>query len=224
MRKGFNLRGNGSVSSIDFAMNSILPLTVLLLVSLLRVEGQRQPSLPQCMSIVADTGEWVIVPPVYEGDTLYFLLDRNSPNIVFEEFYAFDSDRYPHYEWLLKSAECKYENESIEFAFYCFQRPKKKIGAHYCIERKPLSFLDSITYHDEHWLMYHDRSLLKMVNTFEMTGPVLAPKARILDKGTISNDSITMYEVILDWREPTQENDYIDGDLINADSIGQKSF
>ena len=197
---------------------------ILLLMSLLHVEGLQQPSLQPCMSVVADTGEWVIVPLVYEGDTLYFLLDRNSPNIVFEEFYAFDSDRYPHYEWLLKSAACKYENESIEFAFYCFQRPKKKIGAHYCIERKPLSFLDSITYHDEHWLMYHDRSLLKMVNTFEMTGPVLAPKARILDKGTISNDSITMYEVILDWREPTQENDYIDGDLINADSIGQKSF
>ena len=205
-------------------MNSILPLTVLLLVSLLRVEGQRQPSLPQCMSIVADTGEWVIVPPVYEGDTLYFLLDRNSPNITFREFYALKNDRYPHYKWLLKSAACKYENESIEFAFYCFQGPKKKIGAYYHIEREPLSFLDSITYHDEHWLMYHDRSLLKMVTTFEMTGPVLAPKARILDKGTISDDSITMYEVILDWREPTQENDYIDGDLINADSIGQKSF
>ena len=94
MRKGFNLRGNGSVSSIDFAMNSILPLTVLLLMSLLHVEGLQQPSLPQCMSIVADTGEWVIVPLVYEGDTLYFLLDRNSPNIVFEEFYEFDSDRY----------------------------------------------------------------------------------------------------------------------------------
>ena len=205
-------------------MSLCLLFTALWLMSLLRVEGQQQPSLQQGMGVVADTGEWVIVPPVYEGDTLYFLLDRNSPNITFREFYALKNDRYPHYKWLLKSAACKYENESIEFAFYCFQGPKKKIGAYYHIERKPLSFLDSITYHDEHWLMYHDRSLLKMVTTFEMTGPVLAPKARILDKGTISNDSITMYEVILDWREPTQENDYIDGDLINADSIGQKSF
>lgn len=205
-------------------MNSVLPFIVLLFMSLLHVEGQQQSFPQHCTNVVSDTSEWVIVPPVYEGDTLYFLLDRHSPNIAFKEFYALRVDPYLNYQWLLKSVECKYENENIEFAFYCFQYDKRKkdIGVYFNIERKPLSFLDSITYHDEHWLMHHDRSLLKMVNTFDMSGLVEAPKARILDKGTISNDSITMYEVVLDWREPTQEDDYIDGNLINIDSIGQK--
>ena len=48
-------------------------------------QGTKQMNLKQ-MALASDTIE-LPPPPVFEGDTLYFLVDRNSPEVKYEEFY-----------------------------------------------------------------------------------------------------------------------------------------
>lgn len=183
----------------------------LLIQPLFWMEGLDFDAIFEQQGLVADTNKWVIPTPTFKGDTVYLLLDRNSRNVNYEEYHVnLPNNPNLNYDWSIESALRKSDKwvDGIELVFSCRQRINGVPWAYCQIERKPLSFLDSVTYYNEWWLMHQDRSLLNVVCNMNNLTLILPPKARILDKGTISNDSITMYEVILEWFE--EEHDYIE--------------
>ena len=163
-------------------------------------QGTKQINLKQ-VALASDTMEWPR-PPVFKGDTLYFLVDRNSPEVEFNEYYVNNSN-FPNknYDWIFNIPVLSFGKiHNKEFTFYCYQPPKP--SWQYChIERKPLSFLDSINHYKISNFFPYDRGFIEIVNSNYTGGLVQPPKARLLDWGTIRNDSITMYEVVLYWYE-----------------------
>lgn len=146
-------------------MQYILLFIFLFIQPLFWMGGLDWDSVSIQQELIADTTKWVRPTPTFKGDTIYLLLDRNSLNVKYEEFYVNSSDNPNlNYDWHLMSALSKSDKweDSIELVFSCRQRLNGAPWAYCQIERKPLSFLDSITYHNEWWLMHQDRSLLML--------------------------------------------------------------
>lgn len=163
-------------------------------------KGTKQMNLKQ-MALASDTIE-LPPPPVFEGDTLYFLVDRNSPEVKYEEFYLNTPYNFNLiHVWTLNVSILSFNKiRDKEFTLTC--RQPTKPSWQYChIERKPLSFLDSINHYKISNFFPYDRGFMEIVNSNYTGGLVQPPKARLLDQGTIRNDSITMYEVVLFWDE-----------------------
>lgn len=133
------------------------------------------------------------IHPIIKHTPTYLLLDRNSPNI---HYCSNDADT----NFMSSAYRCwdfynidPYKKDS---AFcYLYQPDSRRLGVEgdWLIERKPLSFLDSITYYDEKWLMHG----CSVFTTIPVKWDDKRPRGYILDQATIQNDSIVMYEVVL---------------------------
>lgn len=110
----------------------------------------------------------------------YFLLNSASPEIVYRE-----SDGWRHW----------YFSNNKEIYFYQHRWPNRGMEDFYQVVRKPLSFLDSISYYDQNCLPDIYSLSVKLLGRDEFV--------YILDKDTIKNDSISMYRVVF-WYEPTE--------------------
>lgn len=124
---------------------------------------------------------------------IYLLLDRNSKNIVFNEDSAISnciSFENKFYTLKTNINDYAYNVTFSHLELVHFDRKDEKL-------KKPVSFLDSISYYDEKYIM-----CAKDIDQNELRPEFLRNnKIFVLDMGTLKNDTIIMYEVTVDFSE-----------------------
>lgn len=133
------------------------------------------------------------IHPILKHAPTYLLLDRNSPHINYCSNDADTNTMSSAYRcWDFYNTDVSSKDSVF---CYLYQPDPQRLGVQgdWLIERKPLSFLDSITYYDEKWLRHGWNVFTKIPVRWDDK----RPRAYILDRATIQNDSIVMYEVVL---------------------------
>lgn len=131
-----------------------------------------------------------------EKEKIYIVLDRKSPNINYRErVYSKNNIELTDLYYTLKSYGYKNDN-IIEITFlhydpqYNYSDFEMLAGVEFYKTKKNVAFLDSIQYVDEDYVINAGLEFEKKV----MNGRVF-----ILDKGTSKNDSLMMYEVLVEY-------------------------
>lgn len=133
------------------------------------------------------------IRPIRKHTPTYILLDRHSPHITYcsnEADTNAMSSAYRCWDFYRTDVQSK---DSV--LCYLYQPDPQRLGVKgdWLIERKPLSFLDSIECHDEKFLLQG----LDVFTSIPVKWEDQRPRGYVLDRATIQNDSIVMYEVVL---------------------------
>lgn len=123
--------------------------------------------------------------------TYYFLLDRNTKLITYYEKFQIRKGKqgtYRSYHFLSEIDGGDPMYASLFHLSEAHPTPHKTLV-------KPLEFLDSIHYYDEKWLT----ETVSLMYTYRLYKYTLY----VIDKATIKNDSVTLYQVdfMCDGRE-----------------------
>lgn len=121
---------------------------------------------------------------------IYILLDKNSKNIEYREYNKMrDTLSLQDRSYSLKTNMGSLSDSDIRIIFSHLQ--VIEFDRQDEVVKKPVSFLDSISYYDEHYIMKAKHIWL---NEFQ-TEKLKQSKVFVIDKGTSNNDSLMMYEV-----------------------------
>ena len=126
--------------------------------------------------------------PPQKNDTIYVLLNKNSPNIeYFEQHKLFEGREGFQRNYHLKTG---INDFPLNISFVSFGMLIPDMFQHEEF-RKPVTFLDSITYYDEKYIM----ETKKIDENLFHWQKLKDTRIFVIDMGTLENDSVMMYEV-----------------------------
>lgn len=136
------------------------------------------------------------IRPIRKRQPVYILLDRHSPHITYRSNEGDSNAMSSAYRcWDFYRTDTQ-TNDSV--LCYLYQPDPQRLGVKgdWLIERKPLTFLDSVECRNESFLLHG----WEVFTSIPVKWEDQRPRGYVLDRATICNDSIVMYEVVLSGR------------------------